>query len=62
MPSIISHNQRGFIKGRQIKDLICITSESINVLHNKAFGGNLDLKIDIKKAFDTIEWIFSWKS
>jgi len=27
-------------------------------LHNKDFGGNLALKIDITKAFDTLEWSF----
>jgi len=58
MPNLVSNHQRGFIQGRRIKDCICITSEAINILHNSAFGGNLALKIDIAKAFDTIEWKF----
>jgi len=58
MPSIISTQQRGFIKGRSIKDCICLTSEAINVLNKKSFGGNLALKIDIAKAFDTLDWRF----
>ncbi|PNX82112.1 ribonuclease H, partial [Trifolium pratense] len=58
LPSIVSKEQRGFIQGRNIKDCICIASEAINLLHNKTFGGNLALKIDITKAFDTLDWSF----
>jgi hypothetical protein len=58
LPSIISKEQRGFIKGRQIKDCICLTSEIVNMLHKKSYGGNLAIKIDIAKAFDTIDWNF----
>lgn len=57
-PKIISENQRGFIEGRQISDCVCITSEAINMLENKAYGGNLALEVDIKKAFDTLDWNF----
>jgi len=62
LPKIISKEQRGFIKGRQIKNCICLTSEAINMLHNRSFGGNLAIKIDIAKAFDTIDWNFLQKS
>jgi hypothetical protein len=61
MPSIISPEQRGFIQGRFIRDSICLASEAINLLHNKSFGGNLALKIDISKAFDTLNWGFLLK-
>lgn len=57
-PKILSENQRGFIKGRSINDCICITSEAINLLDKKVFGGNVALKVDISKAFDTMEWQF----
>lgn len=53
-PKVISENQRGFVKGRQITDCICIASESINLLDKRASGGQLAMKIDIKKAFDTV--------
>ncbi|XP_019435946.1 PREDICTED: uncharacterized protein LOC109342412 [Lupinus angustifolius] len=39
-PRIISNQQRGFIKERQIKDCICLTSEAINMLDHKAFGSS----------------------
>jgi hypothetical protein len=31
------------------------------LLHNKSFGGNLALEIDITKAFDTLDWNFLLK-
>jgi len=58
MPHIILEEQRGFIKGRNIKDCICLTSEAVNLLNKKAFGGNMACKIDISKAFDTLDWSF----
>jgi hypothetical protein len=61
MPAIISIQQRGFIKGRSIKDCICLSSEVVNVLHKKTFGGNLALKIHMAKAFDIIYWCFLLK-
>jgi len=61
MPNIVSKEQMGFIHGRNIKDFLCIASEATNLLHNKAFRGNLAMKIDITKAFDTLEWSFLLK-
>jgi hypothetical protein len=61
LPSLISKEQRGFVNGRQLKDCVCLTSEAINLLHNKSYGGNLALKIDISKAFDTLHWDFLLK-
>jgi hypothetical protein len=61
MPHIVSKERRGFIKGRQIKDCICLTSEAINLLHKKSYGSNLAIKIDIAKAFDTVDWSFLLK-
>ncbi|XP_058781014.1 uncharacterized protein LOC131655124 [Vicia villosa] len=58
LPNIISNEQKGFIAGRNIKDGICLTSEAINILGNKSFSGNVALKIDIAKAFDTLNWDF----
>ncbi|CAL0324041.1 unnamed protein product [Lupinus luteus] len=57
-PKIISTQQRGFIKGRQIHDCICIASEAVNLLDHKTFGGNLALKLDVRRVFDTIDWKF----
>ncbi|XP_058783255.1 uncharacterized protein LOC131657925 [Vicia villosa] len=62
LPSLISFEQKGFIKGRNIRDGICLTSEAINLLNNKSFSGNIALKIDITKAFDSISWKFILKT
>jgi hypothetical protein len=55
---IILEQQRGFIQGRHIFNCVIIASEAINVLNRRSFAGNLALKIDIKKAFDTLDWSF----
>lgn len=46
------------MKGRQITDYIMTASECINVLDTRTYAGNFAIKIDIKKAFDTLEWPF----
>lgn len=61
MPVLISKEQKGFIHGRNIRDCLCTASEAANLLLNKSYGGNLILKIDISKAFDTLEWPFLLK-
>ena len=58
LPNIISTEQRGFVKGRNIRDCIALTSEAVNLLDKRSFGGNLALKIDVSKAFDTLNWEF----
>lgn len=55
MPTVVSEEQMGFIHQRNIRDCLCIASEATNLLHNKTFGGNLALKIDITKAFDSLD-------
>ncbi|XP_019431738.1 PREDICTED: uncharacterized protein LOC109338847 [Lupinus angustifolius] len=57
-PKITSPQQRGFIKDRHIHECVYIASEAINLLDHKVFGGNLAIKLDIRKAFDTLDWSF----
>ncbi|GAU46322.1 hypothetical protein TSUD_401930 [Trifolium subterraneum] len=61
LPSIVSEEQKGFIHDRNIKDCLCIASQATNLLQNKSYGGNLALKIDITKAFGTLDWSFLLK-
>lgn len=58
---IIYVHQQGFVTDIHIIDYISITLESINVLSMKQFKGNLTLKIDFEKTFDTLEWSFFLK-
>jgi len=37
-----------------MEDCICLTAEVVNLLHKKAFGGNLALEIDIETIFNTL--------
>ncbi|XP_019423071.1 PREDICTED: uncharacterized protein LOC109332543 [Lupinus angustifolius] len=55
---IVSPKQKRFLKGRSTQDCICTSSEAINLLDHKIFGGNMAIKLNIRKAFDTLDWIF----
>lgn len=55
---ILSPQQTAFIKGRSIVESIGMVSENVNLLDRKNLGGNLGLKLDIKKTFDSLEWNF----
>ena len=55
---IISPHQFGFVPDRNIRDCIVGASECYNCLHKGSFGGNLAMKLDIRKAFDTMRWDF----
>ncbi|KAK2650013.1 hypothetical protein Ddye_017502 [Dipteronia dyeriana] len=52
---IISPRQFGFIRDRHIEDCIALASDCVNVLHKKCYGGNVAMKINIRKAFDTLD-------
>ena len=55
---IISPNQFGFIRGKKIGDCIAAAFECFIVLSIDSRGGQLAMKIDIRKAFDSIIWPF----
>ncbi|KAK3229231.1 hypothetical protein Dsin_001112, partial [Dipteronia sinensis] len=55
---IISPQQFGFIRDWHIEDCIVLDFDCVNVLQKKCYGGNLTMKIDIRKAFDTLDWSF----
>jgi len=55
---IISTEQRGFIRDRNISNCVILAFEAINSLGKKQYGGNVALKVDIAKAFDTLDWNF----
>lgn len=61
-PIMISQEQGGFIQGRQIHDCIGLASEGINLLDTKVWYDNLAFKVDIMKAFDTLNWDFLFKA
>ncbi|XP_042477679.1 uncharacterized protein LOC122059038 [Macadamia integrifolia] len=58
LPRIISEEQGAFQKGKLIHNNISDASELANLMFSSTRGGGLGLKIDIRKAYDTISWPF----
>ncbi|XP_071940073.1 uncharacterized protein [Coffea arabica] len=58
LPSIISPQQSGFVKGRQIFDNFLLAQELVSDIHRKNRGGNVVLKLDMAKAYDRVSWPF----
>ncbi|XP_055962061.1 uncharacterized protein LOC130015619 [Mercurialis annua] len=54
---IVSSNQFGFVKGRSIDDCISCASECVNLLDLNP-KGNMAIKVDIRKAFDSMSWSY----
>ncbi|XP_050211808.1 uncharacterized protein LOC126661967 [Mercurialis annua] len=57
LPSIISECQYGFVNGRNIHDCHMIASKIIHVIHSRREKA-LMIKLDFKKTFDLVSWIF----
>ena len=57
---LVSEEQCGFMKGRNIHEQIALASEMMHEVKIKRYGGNLALKLDITQVFDTLNWQFLW--
>jgi hypothetical protein len=53
----LSAEQLGFLKGRQILDAVGVAQECLHTIKTKSLQAIL-LKLDLKKAFDCINWNF----
>lgn len=62
LPSIISLEQSGFIKGRNITENILLAQELLHKIDSKVRGNNVMLKLDMAKAYDRMSWLFILKS
>ncbi|KAG6506034.1 hypothetical protein ZIOFF_031349 [Zingiber officinale] len=58
MPSIIVLNQSAFVKGRRIADNILLAHELVHNYHRNNGNTRLTLKVDLRKAFDSVSWDF----
>ncbi|XP_074282927.1 uncharacterized protein LOC141607475 [Silene latifolia] len=58
LPDIISPNQGGFIKGRNIVENVLIYQDLVRLYKRKSASPRCLIKIDLRKAYDTIEWSF----
>ena len=57
---VVSPDQNAFVKGRQILDVSLIANEVIDAWPKKGEKG-LIYKLDIEKAYDSINWQFLMK-
>lgn len=59
LTNLISPLQGAFIKGRDAADLFLLAHEVLHSMNkSKSKKGSIILKLDIRKAFDTISWQF----
>ena len=56
LPDIINPSQSAFVHGRSIADNVLITQDLMHNYHRNNGRPRCALKIDIKKAYDTIGW------
>lgn len=58
LKDIISPNQSAFVPGRSIADNILLTQEIMHNYHLDRGVPRCALKVDIQKAYDTVDWDF----
>lgn len=58
IPDIISDTQSAFVKGRLIFDNIILSHELVKGYGRKNISPQCMLKIDLQKAYDSVEWPF----
>ncbi|KAG6780113.1 hypothetical protein POTOM_012965 [Populus tomentosa] len=56
LPEVIGPSQSAFVPGRQISDNILLTQELMHNYHLNRGPARCALKVDLRKAFDTISW------
>ncbi|CAN1154403.1 Putative ribonuclease H protein At1g65750 [Linum perenne] len=54
LPDVISKTQSAFVKGRSIGDNILMAHELVNGYHQKHISPRCAIKIDLRKAFDSV--------
>lgn len=54
LPDIISPEQSGFVYGRIIQDNIFLAQELIQSIRKKVRGGNIVIKLDMHKTYDSV--------
>ncbi|XP_074293131.1 uncharacterized protein LOC141620062 [Silene latifolia] len=58
LPDIVSDSQGGFVKGRNIVENVLICQDLVRLYNRKAASPRCLVTIDLKKAYDSIEWKF----
>lgn len=58
LPKCISWNQSAFIKERLLMENVLLATELVKDYHKEAVSPRCAMKIDISKAFDSVQWPF----
>ena len=58
LPSMVSDNQSGFVKGRSISENIILAQEIIHGMKLPKEGSNVVIKLDMVKAYDRVSWAY----
>ncbi|XP_059292434.1 uncharacterized protein LOC132045876 [Lycium ferocissimum] len=58
LPSLISPNQSGFVKGRCIIENVLLTQEVVTDIRLRGKPANVVLKLDMAKAYDRVSWSY----
>ncbi|XP_075103538.1 secreted RxLR effector protein 78-like [Nicotiana tabacum] len=58
LPSLISPNQSGFVKGRSIFENVLLTQEIVTDIRLKGKLANVVIKLDMGKAYDRVSWSY----
>lgn len=56
--SVVSETQAGFIPGRKVADNIIIAHELVRSYSRKHISPRCMIKVDIQKAYDSVDWNF----
>lgn len=62
LPRIVSSNQSAFIQGRLLMENVLLASELVKDYHKEDVSPRCLMKIDISKAFDSVQWSFVLRS
>lgn len=58
LPLFISLNQSAFVKDRLLMENVLLASELVKSYHKESVSERCAVKIDISKAFDSVQWSF----
>jgi len=58
LPRLVGVHQSAFVQGRRISDNILLAHELCHNLHLERGRGRMCIKLDIRKAYDSISWSF----
>lgn len=59
LPNIISTNQYGFVRGRNIAQNIMLAQDIISNIKKLVVGGNAVIKLDMAKAYERVSWSYT---